>query len=110
MMTSMELEPWIVLVGSESEAQPALWKVSGQANPAIAFFSSEAAASSYAMEAFDGAQVTSLKHCDRTGMLRLLIECHKQNIELVALDPRQGETKKVFQIAEVLKAAREQLG
>ncbi|MFN3191300.1 MAG: hypothetical protein ACE361_12320 [Aureliella sp.] len=108
-MSSMELEPWIVLLGAGHDAQPALWQISGQSKPAIAFFSSEGSAERYKSTTIESGQIAEVKHCDRNAMLRLLIECHKQGVELVVLDPDLEVTRKVFQVAEVLRAAREQL-
>ena len=112
-----ELQPWVVLEGGAFE-RLSLWRIQGSGSNAVenidalAIFSSEAKANSYAdalpsdLSTENACRVQRLK---KEQALRIFIEYFKLGISHVVLDPTQNQASKVFSLSDVLKSARELL-
>jgi hypothetical protein len=106
-MNENELEPWLIVLGDDQHGTLAMWRVSETEQPALALFSSAELAEGYANAHHSGAwHVTQPQ---RTALLRLMIECYQQQVTLAVLDPTQGTARSIFNLRDVLRAARQEL-
>lgn len=106
-MNDNELQPWVVVLEDAQERSLAMWRLSDTQQPALALFSSAALAESYAAKHVDSNwQVTQPA---RTALLGLMIECYRQDIQLAVLNPAETSAQRIFNLREVLRAARQEL-
>ncbi len=103
----MELEPWILILGEAPETSLATWSPDGLASPAIALFSTRAKAEHYAErhcpDAFSSVQL------QRPELLQVLIDAYRNEMRHAVLDPSASQAGQLFQLDQVLKAAKEEL-
>lgn len=101
----VELEPWIIVIGEPPATSLSMWQAAGQTAPALAVFSSDTRAGTYA-----------LLHCSRPNqvhqvtdkaLIQLLADCYQQGTRYAALDPDGAECRQMFELRDVLIAARE---
>ena len=104
----MDLEPWLVLItpDNSSETELALWHPENQSSQALAVFSSEERALVYGNDLDVSFRVTQFKE---EALIRVLIACVQREIQYAALDPGSSESRTLFDLREVLRAARDQL-
>ena len=105
-MSDYELEPWVIVTEAETGSSLAMWELSESGQAALTLFSSQAFAERYA-EKLDGQ--SSVMKPARQALLSIMIECYQQGVTLAVLDPDQATAKKIFQLADVLRAARQEL-
>lgn len=126
-MNENELQPWIVVLGSPArnalaqnslaeqslaeqslaEQSLALWRLSETDQPALALFTSAAQAERYAL--VNASAAWSVQQPARSALLRIMIECFRQDVQLAVLDPDQATARRIFNLRDVLRAARDEL-
>ncbi len=103
-MMEHELEPWILLTELSGVTQPAFWQVSQGQAASLALFSTAERAQAYAAALVcDNFRVNQPS---RVTLISLLVECYKQGIRIAVLDPDASAAKRVFDIQQILKAAK----
>ncbi len=105
-MTTIDIEPWIVIVGDERQSL-AMWRMSDNEQPSVALFSSEDKARQYVAES-KIAKFAVIQPQPRA-LIQLLIDCYTSSIRWAALDPTPERASRVFELRQVLKAARDSL-
>lgn len=106
-MNENELQPWIVVQGDADTRTLAMWRLSELGQPALALFSDAPHAEHYATAHISDHWEVSQPA--RAVLLRIMIECFQQQIELAVLDPDQDTARRIFKLRDVLKAARQEL-
>ena len=106
-MNANELQPWIIVLDSPDQQSLAMWRLSESDQPALALFTSAAQAEGYAMA--NASDAWSVQQPARPALLRIMIECFRQHVELAVLDPDQATARRIFKLRDVLRAAREEL-
>lgn len=128
-----ELSPWVIVQDDGPTGSIALWRIdslpapatfqpgsdswggsspgiaSGQAEQgelAVALFSSFERADAYRTSQPPGSRIMQL---DQTGLLRMLLAAFQQGLQYAALDPGSHHARQLFEVRDVLKAARAQL-
>jgi hypothetical protein len=113
-----ELEPWLVVLGDDTNSSLAMWQLSGVPQAAapslpadlvsqlsVAIFSSQIKASDYAGRCCrEPARVLQL---DQTRFLRLMVDCFRRGIRYATLNPGDQTAQSVFVLRDVLKAAKD---
>jgi hypothetical protein len=107
-MNDSELEPWVVVLGDAEDHALAMWRVSETQQPALALFSSQVHAQRYA--AANASPPWSAEQPARATLIGIMIACYRQGIELAVLDPDRETARRIFQLRDVLRAARAELG
>ncbi len=105
--TSSELEPWIVIQATNQGSAPALWQLQSSAEIAVALFSDSQHAQDYAAEHIT--DVVDVVQPSRLDLLKMLIECYRQGVQVAVLDPNATTTSRLFVLRDVLRAARNEL-
>ncbi len=100
-MNEHELQPWVVTIDG---SQVALWQLSQPAAVALALFSDQAKADAYAHSLVG--RSCNVIHPSQRELLGLMIQCFQQQIVYAVLDPTETQASRIFQLREVLKAAR----
>ncbi len=108
--TGQELQPWIVVWTSDetagtSEGSVAVWKMQHNDQAALAFFSTEEHANRYGIQV---SQDYSTARPSRTQLLQLMIDSFRSGILYAVLDPSPLGARQVFDLRQVLKAARDE--
>lgn len=106
-MSELELDPWIVAVASGDEPVAALWRLEQNQASALALFSNEESANRYAL-----ANVTGHARAwqpSRRELVQVMIDCFRQGIQFAALDPDSSCARRVFDLRQVLLAAKREL-
>lgn len=107
-MNENELQPWLIVQGQGDARSLAMWRLSDLDQPALALFSDAARAERYATAHI--AIHWEVSQPARAALLHIMIECFQQQIKLAVLDPDQETARRVFNLRDVLKAARDELG
>lgn len=102
-----ELNPWIVLSHEDGAETVALWQLRDSPTAAIAFFSTEDKAARYA----ESAALVDFKvvRLESLAVVRLLVDAFKLGHKYAALDASGESVRNVFDVADVLRAARTRL-
>ena len=100
-MMEHEIEPWLVLV----DDQVAFWQLSEPPAAALALFSGEVQANAY-MRGLNSANC-QVRQPSRRELLALMISCYQQQVLYAVLDPNAQSARRIFQLRDVLKAARD---
>ncbi|GAB5406466.1 MAG: hypothetical protein Aurels2KO_46970 [Aureliella sp.] len=102
-----ELSPWIAVSNQDGQQQVALWQVRDSDQQAIALFSTEDKAKQYAQSVqLATHQIVQL---DQIAVVRLLVDAHHSGHKFAALDPTEESVRSLFNIADVLRSARDTL-
>ncbi len=102
----VDLEPYCVFIGREPRTV-AFWKPQATGQPALALFSTADKAQAYAADqAYAEADVLHLREIE---LVKLLAELFAQGISHAALDPDHTSARSLFDLRQVLRAARERL-
>ncbi len=105
--SSIELEPWLIVLGQGADSALALWRLDDQQGDALAVFSNEVTAETYAgQNCGDVYRVVQLREL---ALIRTLADCFGQGIRYATLDPGPSRAQRVFVIRDVLLAARQRL-
>lgn len=104
---AVELEPWILAAQLAGESSLQLWEIAELQQNALAIFSDEQKASEYARSV--GLVDYQVLQAQQPMFLKILIECHEQEIKHVALNPSGSEVSRLFVIKDLLQAAKQQL-
>ena len=105
-MIKNELQPWLVLIEGQSGTSLAMWRLTETGQPALALFTSETLADEYAGSIV---RTWSTVRPEPDILLSLMAECYQQGVALAVLDPDRATARKIYDLAEVLRAAREEL-
>lgn len=105
--SAIDLEPWLVIVGSPPRTELALWHLEQQAQNSLAIFSSQSLAESYAQS--HCAETSATIQPDRLGLVRTLADCYQRGLRYATLDPSLASCRRVFILRDVLAAIRDQL-
>ena len=105
-MNENELQPWVVVTQDDSGTSLAMWQIKETGQPALTLFSTQALADNYAASIN---RASSVMMPTRPVLLNIMIECYQQGIALAVLDPTEATARKIFNLADVLRAAREEL-
>jgi hypothetical protein len=101
----VDLEPWIIVIGEPPTTSLAMWQVAGQKVASLPIFSAETRARAYALlHCPSPNHVRQMSHKD---LIRLLADCYQHGIRYAALDPDGAGCRQMFDVREVLIAARE---
>lgn len=103
-MTSIDLEPWLVVLGEPPDTSVAMWQLAQTSESAVALFSTRENASNYAERHCSPS--SSILQLDHTALIRLLADSYQQGARHAALDPTETSTRQVFVLRDVLTAAR----
>ena len=106
-MNENELQPWIVVLDGPAEQSLAMWRLAESDQPALALFTTAALAERYALQNANAAW--SVQQPARPALLQIMIACFQQRVELAVLDPDQATARRIFNLRDVLRAAREEL-
>ncbi len=99
-MMEHEIEPWLVVV----DDQVAFWQLSEPPAAALALFSDQAQAQAY-VHGLNNPNC-QVRQPSRRELLGLMISCYQQQVAYAVLDPNTTSARRIFQLREVLKAAR----
>ncbi len=102
-----ELSPWIAVSNEAGLQQVALWQMRDSEQQAIALFSSEQKARGYAKSTHMLAP--EIVQLDQIAVVRLLVDAHQSGHKFAALDPTGESVRSVFNVADVLRSARDTL-
>lgn len=96
-----------VLVNADG---PALWQLA-DGPMALAIFSDPSRAAVYAdeLDAGDGGAGWDIKSPDPTQTVRILAACVRSGIRVAALNPKDGQAQRLFDLADILRDVRERL-
>jgi hypothetical protein len=103
----VELEPWLILLGTEDNRSLALWRLESRQEDTLALFSDLRRAEAYAQCYCQ--PCSEVYRFDRNQFISVLVDCFRQGIRLATLDPSDSAARQVFSIRDVLKAARVRL-
>jgi hypothetical protein len=106
-MNDNELQPWVVAVGDAEERSLAMWRLSETEQPALALFSSAGLAEAYAAKHV--ASCWQVAQPARSALLGVMIECYRQGVRLAVLNPAETSAQRIFNLRDVLRAARQEL-
>jgi hypothetical protein len=103
----VDLEPFCIFIG-HSPRSVAFWQPQATGQPALALFSTAEKAHDYATEqGYAEVAVIQLRELE---LVKLLVELFSQGISHAALDPDPTSARSLFDLRQVLRAARQQLG
>jgi hypothetical protein len=110
--SAVELEPWLVAIGSASEGSLAMWRLADDKLPldeqvTVALFSTERRANDYAEKCCDAPY--RVVQVDRTRFLSLMVDCFRQGIRYATLNPGDSTAQSLFVLRDVLSAAKREL-
>ena len=105
----VELDPWLVVLGSAAEGSLAMWRLADEKLPAdeqitVALFSTEQRANDYAEKCCDAP--CRVIQVDRTRFLSLMVDCFRQGIRYATLNPGDSTAQSLFVLRDVLSAAK----
>jgi hypothetical protein len=103
-MTSIDLEPWLVVLGEPPNTSVAMWQLTQTGESLIALFSSRERASEYAERSCS--HPNSFLKVEQTALIRVLADSYRQGVRHAALDPTQTSARQLFVLRDVLTAAR----
>lgn len=106
-MNDNELEPWVIVLGDDDQRRLAMWRLAGTDQPALALFSAAAQAEQYAAAHLQ--RPWHVTQPPRTSLLKIMIECFRQQVELAVLNPTDTSAQSIFKLRDVLRAARQEL-
>lgn len=106
-MNENELQPWVIVLGQADQQSLAMWRLSETDQPALALFSAAAHAEKYATDHIE--QSWQVTQPARTTLLSIMIECYRQQVELAVLNPTEASAQRIFNLRDVLRAARQEL-
>ncbi|MDX1928886.1 MAG: hypothetical protein SFV81_20315 [Pirellulaceae bacterium] len=106
---AVELDPWLVVLGSAAEGSLAMWRLADEKLPTeqqitVALFSTEQRATDYAEKCCDAPY--QLIQVDRTRFLSLMVDCFRQGIRYATLNPGDSTAQSLFVLRDVLSAAK----
>lgn len=109
---SVELDPWLVVLGDAAEGSLAMWRLADEQLPAdaqltVALFSTEQRANDYAEKCCDAP--SRVVQVDRTRFLSLMVDCFRQGIRYSTLNPGDSTAQSLFVLRDVLSAAKREL-
>ncbi len=121
-----ELEPWLILDQTDSAAQFAVWRFAAAADggeadatgaadgasdsprqTALVMFSSNDQAQQYARQYCTHA--SAVQQFKQIPLVKILAECYRRGLRYAALDPGPTQARQMFELASVLRAAKEHL-
>ena len=105
-MNENEIQPWVVVTAGDAETTLAMWQIKETGQVALALFSTRALAEHYAARLCGS---SSIMMPARPALLSIMIECYRQGVAFAVLDPDQATARKIFDLADVLRAARDEL-
>lgn len=94
------------MVTASDQAEVCTWRVHDTGEEALAMFSTQALATSYA-EAHC-AQEYRIVQMNKIKLARLLADSFRQQMKYAALDPQADSVRQLFVIRDLLAAARDQ--
>ena len=113
--TGQDLEPWLALVEFQGRQTVATWRLEGQnlegkqlegqASEAIIFFTTQETANFYCTSALAGEEIKLIQP-PRTELVRILISAYTQGCRFAVLDPVKLTAKRIFDLQEILTAAK----
>lgn len=111
---AVDLQPWVLLRQlSNAEVEASLWSIA-EVGMAFSIFSSRDHAETYRMQILHGGE--NAGHADWKSIQpqeldfgKLLVAHYRAGVKWIVLDPAERDAKRVFSIAEVLKALRDKL-
>lgn len=106
-MSALELDPWIVAIENSEGSTAALWRLEQNQASTLAVFSSQETANRYIL-----ANIASSARAwqpSRHELVQVMIDCFRQGIRFAALDPDSASARRVFDLREVLSAAKREL-
>lgn len=109
---AVELDPWLVVLGSAAESSLAMWRLADEKLPpdeqvTVAIFSTEQRANDYAEKCCDA--TFKVIQVDRTRFLSLMVDCFRQGIRYATLNPGDSTAQSLFVLRDVLSAAKREL-
>jgi hypothetical protein len=109
---AVELDPWLVVLGSASNGSLAMWQLADDKLPTdaqltVALFSTEQRANDYAEKCCEAPR--RAVQVDRTQFLSLMVDCFRQGIRYATLNPGDSTAQSLFVLRDVLSAAKRQL-
>jgi len=109
---AVELDPWLVVLGSASDGSLAMWRLADEKLPVdeqltIALFSTEKRANDYAEKCCEAPH--RVFQVDRTRFLSLMVDCFRQGIRYATLNPGDSTAQSLFVLRDVLSAAKREL-
>lgn len=102
-----ELQPWVILEGDSDSTRLALWRMEQDDAEAIALFSDEQLAKSYAEE--NCGPSFNVRRLERIAMVRVFADAYRSGIQYATLNPTSQNARQIFIIKDVLAAARTDL-
>ena len=106
-MNDNELQPWLIVLEEAGERSLAMWRLSETDQPALALFSTAAHAEKYAEAHIE--QAWQATQPSRTALLSIMIDCYRQQVALAVLNPTTASAQRIFNLRDVLRAARQEL-
>lgn len=107
-MLDNEIQPWIVLIEDETGAlAPAIWRLSESERPALALFLTQEAAEQYAHK--NGDSSWSVKHPGQKSLIGVMLTCFQNEVQLAVLNPDGNKAQLIFNLRDILSAARDQV-
>lgn len=111
---AVDLQPWVLLRQlSNAEVEASLWSIA-EVGMALSIFSTRERAETYRMQILPSSSNTL--HADWMSIQprevefgKLLVAHYRAGVKWIVLDPAERDAKRVFSIAEVLKALRDKL-
>lgn len=111
---AVDLQPWVLLRQlSDSEVEASLWSIA-EVGMALSIFSTRERAETYRMQILPDS--SNKAHADwmtiqppELDFGKLLVAHYRAGVKWIVLDPSERDAKRVFSIAEVLKALRDKL-
>lgn len=101
-MIEHEIQPWIVAIEGN---QLALWQIDQPPAAALALFSDRDKAELYASQLATARR--DVIQPSRRELLGLMIKCYQEQIQFAVLDPNTQSASRIFNLRDVLRAARE---
>lgn len=101
-----ELEPWIV--ADDSAGTLCMWRIEKLEADAIALFSSPDRAREYT-DSLPNPSSHKIRQLPQVELLKLLLQSYQSEIRHAVLDPNSETARQLFQIKDLLQAARSQL-
>ncbi len=97
----------MIVEDDSDQWSPALWRVQSNDSIAVALFSVRDLAEAYAHANYSNQ--SQIIQPSRIELLRVLVECFRQGVRYAALDPSATQTRRIFELRQVLAAAKEEL-
>ncbi len=104
---AIELEPWLIVLGTAPETTLAIWRIEASGDDSIALFSDRDRAETYARS--HCAAEHELILLDTPSLVRVMADCFRQGIRYATLNPTDNSARQVFVLRDVLSAARAKL-